>query len=66
MQPGVQTDHKHTFTLNMKYYLEVKHKRYGMMQKCEVILAKFKLHTFLQLYPQNLSLTTLFEWAQNF
>ena len=58
MQPGVQTDHKHTYTLYMKYYLEVKHKGYGMMQKCEVILVTFKLHIFLQFYPQNFSVSS--------
>jgi hypothetical protein len=39
----------------MKYYLEVKHKIHEMMQKCEVILATFKLHIFLQFYLQNFS-----------
>ena len=55
MQPGVQTDQKHTYTLYMKCNLEVKHKGHGMTQKFEVILATFKLHIFLHFYPQNFS-----------
>jgi len=53
MQPGIQTDQKHTYILYMKYYLEVKHTGNGTMQKCQVILATFKLHIFLQFYAQN-------------